>query len=351
MNSTNANAKPLHVVLGAGQIGTLLVDRLVARGERVRQVRRSASGRGVTGAAPTGAPRPGVELVHGDLSDASFARAAMAGADVVYHAVNARYDQWHELLLPLTRGILAGATGTNARLVMLDCLYMYGRPDGPMREDSPVRPCSKKGELRARQSEDVLAAHARGDVRATIGRASDFIGPFVGNALFGERFWPAALAGKPVEVFGDVDQPHSYSYSDDVARALLTLGAHESALGQVWHLPVVPATTTRAMIAQIFTALGHDPATTPPRHKHLADWFLRTLGLAIPMLREVAEMTYQWKLPYVMDDSRFRAAFAGDPAATPTPVAEQIAATIAWARRAHAPQAGRSASLATVLRP
>ena len=350
MNHADTTSKPLHVVLGAGQIGTLLVDHLVARGERVRQVRRSASGRGVTGAAPSGAPRADVELVHGDLSDATFARAAIAGADVVYHAVNARYDQWHQLLLPLTRGILAGATGTNARLVMLDCLYMYGRPDGAMDERTPVRPCSKKGELRARQSEEVLAAHARGDVRATIGRASDFFGPLVGNALFGERFWPAALAGKPVEVFGDVDQPHSYSYSDDVARALLTLGAHESALGQVWHLPVVPATTTRAMIAQIFAALGHDPVTTPPRHKKL-DLMLRALGLVIPMLREVGEMTYQWKLPYVMDDSRFRAAFAGDAGATPTPLAEQIATTVAWARRAHTPQTTRSAPLATVLRP
>ena len=157
----------------------------------------------------------------------SVERLIAAPAEVVYHCLNARYDQWPAHLLPLTRGVLAGAKAAGAPLVMLDCLYMYGRPDGAMREDTPMRPCSKKGALRQQQAEEVLAAHARGDVRVAIARASDFFGPNVGNALLGDRFWPVALAGKPVEVFGDIDQPHSYSYSEDVADALLALGGHE----------------------------------------------------------------------------------------------------------------------------
>lgn len=344
-STTPSPQSPLHVVLGAGQIGTLLVDKLLARGERVRQVRRSAHGRGVTGAAPSGPPRPGLELVIGDLSDPAFARQAMAGAGVAYHAVNARYDQWRELLLPLTRGILAGAAANGARLVMLDCLYMYGRPDGPMREDSPVRPISKKGELRARQSEDVLAAHARGDVRALIARASDFFGPNLGNAMFGSRFWPAALAGKPIEVFGDIDQPHTYSYSDDVARGLLALGGRDDAFGQVWHLPAAPALSTRALVERVFTALDMGQ----PRFRKVGDLVLHALGLAFPILRELAEMTYQWKVPYVLDDARFRAAF---PEVPPTPLQTQLAQTVAWARGAYAPQSNRSApTLTSALRP
>ncbi len=330
----------LNVVLGAGQIGTLMVEKLLARGLRVRQVRRGSGtplGRGAS------TPRPGLELVHGDLEDHDFARAACAGADVIYHCLNARYDEWPQHLLPLTRGVLAGAAASGARLVMLDCLYMYGRPQGPMREGSPEQPCSKKGELRKRQGEEVLAAHARGDVRVAIARASDFFGPNVGNALFGDRFWPAALAGRPVEVFGDIDQPHSYSYSADVAEGLLGLAGHAAAFGRVTHLPVAPALSTRTMVERIFVALGR---TEAPRYRRLSDLLLRTVGIFAPMLREVAEMTYQWKLPYVLDDSRFRAELGFGA----TPLEQQIVATVAWARTAHAP-AGARQPLATVLRP
>ena len=37
-----------------------------------------------------------------------------------------------------------------AALVFLDNVYMYGRVDGPMTEETPYNPCSRKGEVRAR---------------------------------------------------------------------------------------------------------------------------------------------------------------------------------------------------------
>ena len=44
-------------------------------------------------------------------------------------------------------------------------------------------------------------------------------------------------------------------------------------------------------------------------------------------------MLYQWRRPFVLDDRRFRAAFG----ATPTPMPEQVASTVHWARGAYAP--------------
>jgi hypothetical protein len=54
---------------------------------------------------------------------------------------------------------------------------------------------------------------------------------------------------------------------------------------------------------------------------------LRAMGLFAPVVGEVAEMAYQWDAPYLLDDSRFRAAFGG----TPTPFDRVVAATAAWA--------------------
>jgi nucleoside-diphosphate-sugar epimerase len=308
------NAPHLHVVLGNGQIGSLLASALLARGHRVRVVRRG----------PPGAAAERLEWASGDLADRAFARSVAQGASVVYDTTSPAYDAWHTDLLPLSRGVIEAAAAAGAKLVALDNLYMYGRTHGPIAEDSPVAPCSRKGELRARMAEERAAAHARGDVRITTGRASDFFGPgVVRQTTLGERFYTRVFAGQSAECFGDPDAPHSLSYAPDVARALVTLGEREEALGAVWHLPVNPAESMRRTVARMALALGF-----PIRVTRVPRMALRAMGLFMPMAREVAEMAYQWDAPYVVDDSRFRAAFGG----ATTPIETVVAETARWAR-------------------
>lgn len=307
----------LHVVLGAGQIGPRVATGLIARGHRVRMVRRGRFGAELPA---------GCEAVNADVLEPAALAAATADATTLYHCVNPRYTEWPRQLPPLTQAIIGAAT--TAHLVVLDNLYMYGRaPDGVMREDTPLAPCSKKGALRADADAAYRAARDRGQV-ITIGRASDFIGPGATQAaVFGERFWPRLLAGRKVEVVGDPDQPHSYHFVDDVAAGLVTLGTDPRARNQLWHLPANPATSTRALIDQIAAHVGRPAALT-----RIPTWLLRGVGVVAPLLREVAEMAYQWEAPFIVDDSRFRATFG----ATATPWPEVIAAATAWARATYA---------------
>lgn len=304
---------PLHVVLGAGQIGGRVASLLLGRGLRVRMVNRDLR-----------APAPaGVERMAGDITDHAFAERAAAGASVVYDCMNPPYHQWPTLLLPIAAGALHGAARAGARLVALDCLYMYGRPEGPMTEDSPLRPCSKKGALRVELGALRLDAHQRGEVRVAIGRASDFFGADLPLSAFSERFWQRARAGRPVECMGDPDMPHSYSYVEDVARALVTLGERDQALGRVWHLPTPPAESTRALCERIGRAVGRPIAVAGvPR------WVLRTAGVFSRFMREVHEMAYQWDVPFVIDDSRFCETFGHGA----TPIEQAVGEVAAWAR-------------------
>jgi len=303
----------LHVVLGAGQVGTLLAARLLAQGLRVRQVRRGAGG------------LPGVEVRSGSLADPAFAREAMAGAAVAYHCVNPPYERWSDELLPLTDGILAGAGAAGARLVILDNLYMYGKGDQhAMSEETPVNPSSRKGALRAEAAGRFLAAHARGEAQVVIGRASDFYGPGVTNAHVGERYFQKLFAGKAAECMGNPDEPHSYSYTPDVAEALLALGrAEPDALGRVWMLPCADPVTPRELTRRFGTALGLDA-----RVARVPGVVLTVLGWFSPVMREVAEMTYQWESPYRVVDAAWRARFG----TLPTSLDDGVAATAAWAR-------------------
>jgi nucleoside-diphosphate-sugar epimerase len=304
----------LHLVLGAGQVGPLVAQRLMARGHRVRIARRTASPSRVAG----------VETVSLDVRDASSVARAAEGATVIYNCVNPLYNQWAEMLLPMTRGIVDGAAMAGARLVALDNLYMYGDTTH-MTEDSPVAPVSKKGALRVKAAETMLEADAKGSTRVAIGRAADFFGPNAPYALLGSRFLERALAGKKAQMFGDPDQVHSYSYIPDVAAGLVALGSSEAARG-VWMLPVLPAESTRAVIARFSRAIGRDIGVSV-----LPTRLLRTLAVFYSMAREVAEMNYQWRQPYVLDDARFRATFGFGA----TPWDEAIADTVAWAESVH----------------
>jgi nucleoside-diphosphate-sugar epimerase len=309
---TEGMNEALHVIFGTGQIGNRIARRLVARGHRVRMVSRSAKA------------ASGIEAIAGDARDITFAIEAARGAAVVYDTLNPLYPDWKRDLVALGAGPLQAAIAHRAKLVALDCLYMYGAPTGPMTETSPVAPISKKGALRAELAALRLDALARGDASVAIARASDFFGPDLPNSWFGHRFFERALAGKSTECLGDPDQLHSYTYADDVAAALVDLGAAGDATG-VWHVPTLPATTTRELVDHVAAALG-----TPIAIKRFSRVLLRIAGLAMPLMRELPEMAYQWESPFVLDDSKFRTRFG----AAPTPLAEQLATTVAWARSA-----------------
>ena len=64
-----------------------------------------------------------------------------------------------------------------------------------MTEEMPPAATTRKGRLRARLAETLLAAHRDGRVRAVIGRGSDYYGPGVRQSAAGERLFPAVLSG------------------------------------------------------------------------------------------------------------------------------------------------------------
>jgi nucleoside-diphosphate-sugar epimerase len=305
----------LHVVFGAGQVGSLLARILTERGDRVRVVKRT----------PTDLP-PGVALLRGDAGDRALCVAAAAGAAVVYHCMNPPYErvQWARFLPRYMENLIAAAGAAGARLVVLDNLYMLGRTGGrPMTGETPMNPCSHKGEIRARAAEALFDAHAQGRVRAVTGRASDYYGPGGTLTHFGDQFWTPALAGRTARMAVKLDVPHTYHYIPDVAAGLAALGLGPDAVtGRAWMLPCAPAETTRQVIGRFAGALGREiRAATLPRP------ILKALGLAIPFLREVNEMLYQWDEPFIVDDGPMRAELG----VTPTDPDVAARDTVAWA--------------------
>jgi nucleoside-diphosphate-sugar epimerase len=304
---------PLHVIAGAGPVGRTLARQLTSAGQRVRMVTRSGGGADITGVA----------AVRADVTDAAAAIAATEGAAVIYGAAQPAYTKWPGQFPPIQHGLLAAAAKHDAVYVAVENTYMYGEVSGPLTEDLPYAATGRKGRVRAAMAQELHDAHRRGDVRTTAGRASDFFGPDVLTSSVGERFFGPLLAGRRVSMAGDVRTPHTYTYVEDFARALITLGGDERAYGRAWHVPSAPTLSTSE-----FFEIARDVAGTSAKLGSVPSVVLRGLGLFVPVVREVAEQLYEFEQPHVLDHSAYTSVFGGQP----TPHREALERTIAWYR-------------------
>ncbi|MDT5047698.1 MAG: hypothetical protein QOG75_3572 [Mycobacterium sp.] len=306
------NDTPLHVVLGVGQVGRAVADRLADSGVAVRAVSLHQPA----------TLSEGVDWRHADLTDGEAAIDAVKGATVVYQCLNVPYTRWPELFPPLQRTVLAAAERADAVLVTLENVYSYGPTGGrSLTEDLPLAATTSKGRTRAAMTEELLAAAHAGRVRIVIGRASDFFGAGVTESTLGSRVFGNAVAGKRADFIGDPDLLHTYSYVPDIATGLVTLGSDDRAVGQIWHLPGPETLTTRAVLELVANEVNHRVGI-----RHIPKLMLSVLGLASPMMRGLAEMSYEFEQPFVLDTSKYEATFA----TATTPLATAISDTIAW---------------------
>lgn len=304
----------LHVVFGTGPVGMAVMRELHRKGKRVRMVSRSGK---------AGLPE-GVEIVAGDVSDRLFAREVAACSAVIYDCLNPPYNKWPELFPRLQASVTEAAAAAEARLVVMDNLYMYGPTAGkPLTEKTPHLATTRKGRTRARMAEDLMKAHKKGKVQVAVGRASDFFGPGVLVSAMGTQVFRAVLRGKAAGVLGNPDLPHTYSYVPDIGRSLVLLGEREEASGQVWHLPSAEAVSTRDLVTMIFAEAGKKPKMRVASRR-----VLKLIGIFNPMVREVIEMLYEFEEPFIMDSSKFTNTF-GD---LSTPLPQAIQATVDWYR-------------------
>jgi nucleoside-diphosphate-sugar epimerase len=292
----------LHVVVGAGPIGSGIARALAERGRRVKIVTRSGSG-----------PEDvGVERVAADAADASALATIAGGAAAIYNCANPPYHRWPELWPPIAAAMLGAAEKSGAVLVTISNLYGYGpaQPAGgydaahPMTEQTPLAATGKKGKVRAQMWADALKAHQAGRARVVELRASDYVG-IGANAVLGERVVPRVLKGQAVTLLGRTDRPRTWSYTGDVAALAVVVGRDERAWGQAWHVPSGEPRTQRQAVDDIARMAGVKsvPVRTAPGA------VLYAMGMFSPLMRELRETQYQFTEDFVMDSSAAQLAF------------------------------------------
>ncbi|UZX02650.1 NAD-dependent epimerase/dehydratase family protein [Arthrobacter sp. CDRTa11] len=293
-----------HVVLGGnGIIGRETIGALLAEGRTVCSVARSMPN------LPTATP------ILADLRDAESAMVALRGADVAYLTVGVPYTTraWRRDWPTIMQNTIDACLAHGTHLVFFDNVYAYGQVEGPMTESTPIRPCTRKGRVRASLLRILEAASRERGLSCNIGRSADFYGPGASTSVFNNFVIDNIAKGKaPVWLF-DAHQPHSMTFTPDIGRALAVLGTDERARGRIWHLPTAPALTGADY-------LGLSGARPP--YRTMSSGTLRMGALFVPAARETLEMAYQYEAPYVFDSSAFTTTFGH----TPTAYADGIAA-------------------------
>lgn len=292
----------MHTILGAGgAMATTLARELLRQGHQVRLVARNPH------------PLEGASTFVADLSRPSAVMAAVADSSVAYLVAGLKYDRsvWRELWPKIMANVIEACKRRGVRLVFFDNVYMYGRVSGPMTEETPYNPCSKKGEIRAQIATALLDAMKAGGLHALIARSADFYGPYTPTGIPNLLVFGRLAAGSSALCLGKDSVPHSYTYVPDAAHAMALLAAQDRAWGQTWHLPTAPNPPT----GKEFIRLAAAALAVEPRYRKLGRLTVALGGLFDTTTRELFEMLYQNARPYLFDSGKFERAF--DVAATP----------------------------------
>ena len=284
-------------ILGAGgAIGKELAKLLAERNLPFRLVGRNPQ-------ATEGA----TETVVADLLDKDATIRAVAGSSVVLLLVGLKYDHrvWAEMWPRIMTNTIEACKRAGARLIFFDNVYMYGRVNGSMTEETPYNPCSKKGEIRARIATALMDQWKAGTLTGMIARSADFYGPGTMNGVPNQLVFKPFSLGKKASWLVNDSVSHSFTYTPDAARGLLQLAESASAWNRAWHLPTTPNPPT----GQQFVAMAAKEMKVAAKHMVLRKPMIWIAGWFNPVVRESYEMLYQSDSPYLFDSSRFAREF------------------------------------------
>lgn len=223
---------PVLITGGAGFIGSHLVDALLAQGHAVRVLDDLSTGR----KSNLPLAHPQVELIEGDVADATLVRDAAKGCKAIVHlaavaSVQASVDdpvKTHQSNFIGTLNVCEAARLAGiARVVFASSAAVYGNNG----EDQAVSEDTTKAPLTPYAS-DKLASEYYLDFYRRVhglepvifrffniyGPRQDPSSPYSGViSIFAER----AQKGLPISLFGDGEQTRDFFYVGDLVKLLL----------------------------------------------------------------------------------------------------------------------------------
>ncbi len=128
------------------------------------------------------------------------------------------------------------------------------------------------------------------------------------------------VKGKKAQWFCNSKVIHSMGYVPELAKGTAMLGNTPQAFNQIWNLPTDTKKITGEEWIHLFaTAMG-----AKNNYTVLPNWLVRSLGFFIPVMKELAEMNYQYDRDYYFDSTKFNDYFNFTPTSNAVAVKQAI---------------------------
>ncbi|MEM1211707.1 MAG: NAD-dependent epimerase/dehydratase family protein [Planctomycetota bacterium] len=250
---------------GAGFIGSHLAERLLSQGRSVRLVDDFSTGRRENISGLLG---PRCELIEGRAAEVLSQPGVLDGVDEVFHlaasvGVRLIVEDPAGMIqnnVDQTVGVLRACADHGLRVLIASSSEVYGKnPNLPLREDQDLLfgPTSASrwsyGLTKAIDEHLALDMARRHGLQAVVVRLFNTIGPRqVGRyGMVVPRFVERAVAGQPLEVYGDGSQTRAFCDVRDVTAALPELLRCDDALGLAVNVGADHTVTIRELAERV----------------------------------------------------------------------------------------------------
>lgn len=248
------------------------------------------------------------ELFPADLNNREDVFKAVEGSEIIYVTVGFAYNIkiWQKLWPPFIKNVIDACMQHNAKMVFFDNIYAIGGDNVKhITEESPMSPCSKKGEVRAEVDKIILDAIENRKLNAIIARSPDFFSEVKAASMAMNLIYDNLIKGKKAQWLCDAKKVHNMGYTPDLAMGTAILGNTPDAYNQIWNLP----TDSEKITGEGWINLFAKEMNTSNKYQILPNWLIKVLGLFIPIMKELPEMNYQYDRDYFFDSSKFNSRF------------------------------------------
>ena len=249
---------------GAGFIGSHLCDALLAQGDQVTILDNMSTG----SAANIAHIKDQIEIHQGDIRDAALVEKLMAPADLVLHmaaalGVNTILENPIESVSINFTGsevVLNAATKLNKRIIIASTSEIYGKnPKQPLAEtDDRVVGAPQKirwtySDAKALEEAIAHALFLTKRLKVTTIRLFNTVGPRQTGryGMVVPRFIQSAINNQPIEIYGDGTQSRVFCHVTDAVKAILTIAANDSTIGEVFNIGGVGEVSIKQLAEKI----------------------------------------------------------------------------------------------------
>lgn len=288
----------MQVILGAnGQIGE----------ELARELKRSyTSAIRIVGRKPENVNDTDV-IFSADLANNEQAIEAIKGCEIAYFTLGLPIstDLWEKQFPLILSNVIDACKINKTKLVYFDNTYMYPQNGNVLTENTTFAPVGRKGKVRAKMTEMLLAEMQASNIEAVICRAPEFYGPAKTQSITNSLVFNNIKQNKKLKVPLSDSKLRSLIWTPDASRATTLIGNTPSAYNQTWHLPI----DNNRLTYKQFIALASDIYNKKFKYVVIPKNVFKIGSLFNDRMKELLELLPRYEHNNIFDDTKFRKQF------------------------------------------